>query len=358
MDATGLLDWFFAARRELPWRTPFPRDPYRVLVSEVMAQQTQIERVIPAYLRFLDHFPTVDTLADAAEDDVVAAFSGIGYYRRARLLHATAQAVAALGSWPCDLTSLAALPGLGPYSAAAIAAFAFLADTPPVDGNVARVAARVGRIELPMGHSRLAAAGRDLAARLHRDRPRPEVFEALMELGATVCGPAAPRCLTCPLQPRCASGNSATALRYPLPRTQRARENVNWVVVWLEDPDGQVLLRRIETGPILRGLWLPPIAELTPGATGMAVAASVAASLGWQVPLTPRPALRHNITHRSIAVLPFAGVVAGRIAEPANGVCWAPSRAPGLPTSSLLAKVARACSKENNHAEPAGGCSP
>lgn len=355
VDATALLDWFAAAKRNLPWREPFPRNPYHVLVSEVMAQQTQIERVIPAYLRFVDRFPTIDALARATEDDVVAAFSGLGYYRRARLLHSTAQAVASLGAWPQSFDLLADLPGLGPYSAAAIAAFAFAADTPPVDGNIARVASRFMRLELPLGHPQLLAAGRDLAGQLHRDQPRPEVFEALMELGATVCAPASARCLLCPLQPRCASRDPATALRYPLPRGQRARERVCWVVLWLERPDGQVLLRKIETGPILRGLWLPPLAELPDGVDGAARAKSLAASLGWIVPLAPRPALRHTITHRAIVILPFSGALGARVAERSDGVCWASPDSSGLPTSSLLAKLAQACTGAPTHTESPEG---
>ncbi len=170
-----LLGWFETARRDLPWRRT--RDPYAILVSEVMLQQTQVERVVPRYLAWLERWPSVESLATAAPADVIREWQGLGYNRRALNLHRAARQVAEAG-WPEDLTQL---PGVGPYTAAALRCFAFGEDVLPVDVNVARVARRTG-------HSFTAAAA-----------------QALMDLGATICLARVPRCAVCPLAPRCPS---------------------------------------------------------------------------------------------------------------------------------------------------------
>jgi A/G-specific adenine glycosylase len=342
-----LVAWFGRTQRDLPWRGPFPRDPYRVLVAETMAQQTQVARVAPAFARFLERFPDLARLAAAPVDDVLAAFSGLGYYRRARLLHQTAQAVAARGSWPRTVAGLRALPGLGAYTAAALGAFAFGGDEPPVDGNVARVAARRGALALPLGGAALQRAGLDLGRALHRDAPEPTVFEALMELGATVCTPESPRCGECPLADGCAARQAGTPGRFPLPRPTRAREDHVWVALWLWRPDGAVLLRRVTDGPVLRGLWLPPYAPLRAGETLAAAATALARSHGHAGGLEARAPVRHGITHRRITVHPFAATVfAGRArdrAPPDEALGWYDARTPGVATSALLGKLFRAC---------------
>ncbi|HUK12234.1 MAG TPA: NUDIX domain-containing protein [Thermoanaerobaculaceae bacterium] len=342
--ADALLAWFRAARRELPWRTAFPRDPYAVLVSEVMAQQTQIGRVAAAYSRFMQRFPTLESLAAAGEDEVVHAFSGLGYYRRARLLHAAARAVAVRGGWPTGPADLRALPGFGAYTSAAVAAFSFAGREAPVDGNVARVAARVGGLPLAMGSAPLLAAAREIAQRLFDEAGTPEVWEALMELGATVCTPAAPRCHACPLSAGCTGFREGTPQRYPLPRRQRAPEAHRWAALWVERGDGRVLLRRVDGGAVLSGLWLPPFRELAPGTDAAAAATAMAAEAGLDVRLSPAPPVRHSITHRRIEVLPFTcRLTTPRVAETADGWSWQDWRAPAVPTSSLLAKLGAAC---------------
>lgn len=340
--ATALVDWHRAERREMPWRTPFPRDPYGVLVAEVMAQQTQIDRVLPFWERFVRRFPSLEALAAAPEGDVLEQWSGLGYYRRARMLHATARAVTARGDWPRTAAELQTLPGIGRYSAAALAAFCFGGSEPPVDGNVARVAARFGRLALPLGSARLLGAGRELAAALHAAAPAPAVFEALMELGATHCAPATPRCLLCPLRPGCEAARHGDQGLYPLPRQQRAAEPHRWVVLWLEREDGRVLLREVR-GPLLDGLWLPPLRALDEGEEPAAAAAGLAAELGLDGGLRAAPTLSHGITHRAITVHAFVRPVEPGVAEPSPGHRWADPLRPGLPTSSLLAKLARAC---------------
>jgi A/G-specific adenine glycosylase len=172
---SALLAWFADHGRDLPWRRT--RDPYAILVSEVMLQQTQVERVVPRYLAWLERWPSVEALAAASPADVIRAWQGLGYNRRGLNLHRTAQRIAAEG-WPDDLTEL---PGVGPYTAAAVASFAFGRDVLPVDTNVQRVQERTG-------HSFSAAAG-----------------QALMDLGATVCLARIPRCAICPLAGACPS---------------------------------------------------------------------------------------------------------------------------------------------------------
>jgi A/G-specific adenine glycosylase len=342
--AERLLGWFRGARRELPWRTGFPRDPYAVLVSEVMLQQTQVDRVAEVFPSFMRRFPSLEALAAAPEEDVVHAFSGLGYYRRARLLHAAARAVAARGGWPKSGRELRVLPGFGPYTSAAVAAFAFAGGDPPVDGNVARVTARLRALDLPMGSSALLAAGRELAAGLHAATPTPEIWEALMELGATVCTPAAPRCGACPLADSCAALAAGTPLAYPGPRATRPRERQRWVAVWLQRQDGRVLLRRVDDGPLLAGLWLPPHAVLTDGADPTSAARALAAEAGFGGRLWPAPAVRHGITHRDIRVLPYVATIPDNsVAEAMPGWSWQHPTAPMLPTSSLLGKLAAAC---------------
>jgi A/G-specific adenine glycosylase len=342
--AAPLLRWFRRSCRALPWRGPFPRDPYRVLVCEVMAQQTQVERAAEAYPEFLRRFPTLAALAAADTEEVVRAFAGLGYYRRARLLHDASRAIVARGAWPTSAAELARLPGVGPYTAAAVAAFAFAGAVPPVDGNVSRVTARVRALDLPLGSAALLRAGREWAAELYEQVRTPEVWEAVMELGATVCAPSSPRCGACPLRPVCAAAAAGSADAFPPPRPRRDRERQLWAAVWLEGPDRSVLLRRVEAGTLLRGLWLPPFATLAPGEDPAARARSLAREAGWRGALAAAGPVRHSITHRSITVLPFVGSGAvGRVGERSPNWSWQDPDAPAVPSSTLLGKLAAAC---------------
>ena len=340
--AQRLLEWFAANRRELPWRGAFPRDAYRVLVSEVMLQQTQVDRVVGGFGPFIERFPTLEALAAAATDDVVAAFSGMGYYGRARRLHAAARAIVARGGWPRDAASLIALPGIGAYTSAAVAAFAFGGTVPPVDGNVCRVAARVTATALPSGGAALAREADRLARELHAEAPCPEVFEALMELGATVCTPQSPGCGACPLRLGC-RGREAPE-RFPLPRPAQSPVTVAWVAVWLVRLDGRVLLRRIRDGGLLAGLWLPPLAVLAPAGDPRAVALSLARAFGVAGGVAAAAAVRHSITHHRIEVMPFTAAWPAGVREVNREVVFRDPAAPGLPTSSLLRKLLAVCS--------------
>src|ERR1035438_2002580 len=217
-----LAPWFDRVRRDLPWRAldldaPHP-DPYAVLVSELMLQQTQVATVIPYFTRWLTEFPDPRTLAEAPEDAVHKVWEGLGYYRRARFLKAAAVSVAAEG-WPGDLDGLAQLPGLGPYTAAAVGSIAFQWPTPALDGNAFRVLARLLLIE---GDPKARAA--DLRAwlvpALEAHGPS-RTTQALMELGATVCAPS-PTCTSCPLSERCSAHLAGRTGDIP-PIAQRAK---------------------------------------------------------------------------------------------------------------------------------------
>src|SRR3954465_8164953 len=203
--ADGVLVWYDRHRRILPWRagpgeTP---DPYRVWLSEIMLQQTTVKTVAPYYARFLERFPTVEQLAKAPLDDVLKAWAGLGYYARGRNLHACAQAVVERhgGRFPTTVGALSALPGVGPYTAAAIAAIAFDEPATPVDGNIERVIARLFAVEdeLPGAKPRI----RRLAADLTPARRAGDFAQAMMDLGATLCTPKKPACGLCPLNENC-----------------------------------------------------------------------------------------------------------------------------------------------------------
>ena len=344
-QSTGarLLAWFTRHRRGLPWRAPFPRDPYPTLVSEVMLQQTQVERVVPLFARFIERFPTVAALADADEHDVLLAFSGLGYYRRARLLHAAARAVVAAGAWPRTPSDLRQLPGVGAYTAAAVAAFSFAGTEPPVDGNIARVAARLGALEARLGSRALSAAAARLAAGLFAETHTPAVWEALMELGATVCTAAAPQCNTCPMASACAAHAQGRAAALPLPRPTRATEKHRWIALWLRRRDGNVLVARVPAGEPLAGLWLVPYACLSPDQDPQAAARALARRAGCRGALTPRPPLRHAITFRDIAVFPFMGGCAPRAAEADPERRWVDPLRPDVAVPTLFTKLRHSC---------------
>jgi len=247
-NAQALLDWYDRHRRTLPWRA-MPgeaMDPYRVWLSEIMLQQTTVTAVIPYFHRFLDRFPTVDALAAAESEQVMQAWAGLGYYARARNLHACAQAVVAQGGFPRSLEALRALPGIGPYTSSAIGAIAFGLPTVPVDGNVERVTSRLFAIQtaLPAAKPEIAVG----AARLGEDpaaQARPSDFaQALFDLGATICTPTNPACAICPWRDECAARKLGIAAELPRKTPKAARPLRHGIHFCLIDDTGAVLLRR------------------------------------------------------------------------------------------------------------------
>jgi A/G-specific adenine glycosylase len=269
----ALLAWYDRARRDLPWR-PAPghrADPYRVWLSEVMLQQTTVKAVIPYYLEFLRRWPSVEALAAASPDDILAAWAGLGYYTRARNLHACAQRVVERHgrSFPPSEAALRELPGIGPYTAAAIAAIAFGAPATAVDGNVERVVARLFAVMQPLPAAK--AELRRLAAGLTPAKRAGDFAQAMMDLGATVCTPQRPSCPVCPVADLCAARAQGLAALLPMRSARRERPlRLALAFVALRE-DGAVLLRRRPEAGLLGGMlevpstgWaetLPPVEE-------------------------------------------------------------------------------------------------
>jgi A/G-specific adenine glycosylase len=303
-----LLNWFDRHKRDLPWRQD--RDPYRVWLSEVMLQQTRVAAVTDHYQKFLRRFPTIEHLASARESSVLAAWSGLGYYRRARMLHAAAKRIVKEngGKFPGTTEDLRSLPGIGRYTAAAVASIAFDEPVAVVDGNVERVLQRVEGKNL---------AGEDLwhTAGLLLDRSRPGDFnQALMELGATLCLPREPRCLACPVSDLCATRGE---LPRPGSQTRQKKREIHYA---LACRDGAVfLVKRPKNAMLMPGMWELP--ETRADATTPA----------W---LT----LRHSITVTDYVVRVREGL-------PPDGVDgrWVRrSRMTALPLTGLTRKILRA----------------
>ena len=249
----ALLRHYDRHRRELPWRGT--ADPYRVWVSEIMLQQTRTEVVGPYYERWLERFPTLDALADAELDEVLHAWQGLGYYSRARNLHRAARLVRERhgGRVPRDVAALRALPGVGEYTAGAIASIAYGEPEPAVDGNVRRVLARLFDIAEPS-----AAELRGLAGRLI-DRRRPGDFnQALMDLGATVCTPRSPECAACPVARWCLARARGTQAERPAPKRRVAVPTFDVGTAVLQARDGRLLLVRRPEDGLLGGMWSFP----------------------------------------------------------------------------------------------------
>ncbi len=260
----ALLAWYGRERRHLPWRAKGRRrpDPYRVWLSEIMLQQTTVKAVIPYYEAFLARWPTVQALAAAPLDDVLAAWAGLGYYSRARNLHKCAGVVVERhgGRFPASEAELLKLPGIGPYTAAAIAAIAFAQPVVPVDANVERVMARVFAIGEPK-----AAKGRirRLAQTFACGSRSGDCAQALMDLGASVCSPKRPACLMCPIATDCAAHAQGLEAHLPIRRDTPARPMRTGVAFVALREDGAVLLRRRPEAGLLGGMLEVPSTEWT-----------------------------------------------------------------------------------------------
>jgi A/G-specific adenine glycosylase len=250
----ALLSWYDRSARLLPWRRT--RAPYRIWIAEVMLQQTRIAVVLPAYERFLHAFPTIAELAHADEERVLSLWSGLGYYSRARALRRAAIRIQSNGGrFPNDLAAALQLPGVGPYTAAAVLSIAFDRPHATVDGNVIRVLSRLFCLQRPDGRGEPHVS---LAAAL-LDRKRPGDWnQALMELGEVVCLPKSPRCQACPVRAWCAAFAAARVDAYPPPRPRKQPERLRLRLTLLHDRRGRLLLER-GAFRFLPHLWLPPI---------------------------------------------------------------------------------------------------
>ncbi len=307
-----LLAWYDEAARDLPWRRT--RDPYAIWVSEIMLQQTRVDTVIPYYERFLASFPNPRALADADEDTVLSHWSGLGYYRRARLLHAGVREVVAQygGEVPEDAQARRALPGVGPYTAGAIGSIAFEKEEPIVDGNVTRVLARLFRIDTPVGASVTSKRVWEEAARLVPG-VRPGAFnQALMELGATVCTPKQPRCESCPLVDDCLARTHGEVDMLPVPRPRKSPTEVKLAAVVATQGRGRdqrVWLLRSEQS-LFAGLWGLPMTPRSRfdahDARGALRDAGISASLGREA----IGRLDHLLSHRRMQIDVFRATAA------------------------------------------------
>jgi A/G-specific adenine glycosylase len=342
--ARALGAWFDAGARDLPWRRD--RAPYAVWLSEIMLQQTRVETVVPYFERFLGRYPDVGALARAELDDVLHLWSGLGYYRRARELHATAREVTARygGRFPDEADELRKLPGIGAYTAGAIASIAYGKRAPLVDGNVARVFARLFAIDEPI---KSPAAARTLWSTAGRLLPedRPGHFnEALMELGATVCTPREPRCDACPLERLCAARAAGRERELPVVEARRPVPVVALVAVVLTGASGQVLLARRREGGLFGGLWEPPMVEAPSIEGARAGLRAVGVNVG-RMKLAYVGRVKRVLTHRRMEVTVAVGTqgtelsVRGELEDPYEKSAWLDPERPGVGVSTLARKV-------------------
>ncbi len=344
-EVAELLAWYDARRRALPFRET--RDPYRVWISEVMLQQTQVRTVIPYYQAFVRRFPTVADLAAAPVDEVLALWSGLGYYRRARQLHRAAREMVAAGSglagrFPATAAELEAYPGIGPYTAAAVASIAFGEVVPVLDGNVERLLSR--RFATADDPKRRAPRRKLLAAAaalLDPDRPG-DSNQALMELGATVCRPTKPDCPACVLAAGCRARRRGDPERYPATRRRRRVERRELAVAVAREGERVLLFRRPEDSEVLPGMWELP--NVPRGATEAATAAALGRRYGGRWRLAEAGAtVRHGITYRAFEIHVYrARFLAGdTVAEGPEAAWVGPEERARFPASSMVEKVLR-----------------
>ncbi|MEM9487831.1 MAG: A/G-specific adenine glycosylase [Myxococcota bacterium] len=324
--ARRIVEYFAELQRDLPWRQT--RDPYAIWISEIMLQQTRVTTVIPYYRRWLARFPTIRALAQAPLDDVLAAWSGLGYYSRARNLHRCARELVEHhgGVLPDSVEALLRLPGIGRYTAGAVASIAFGRRAPVVDGNVARVLARLYALELDIKSSAGQRELWRLAEGLVPAGAPGDFNQGLMELGATVCTPTRPGCLLCPIAASCRARAAGQQDALPItPRRKRASElpvlaaSALWIV-----KSGRLLLARRAPAGLYGGLWELPQHSATATQRATVAQSELQAvlpdSLTLEV-LDDRPAAEHRqiLSHRQLRIQVFRGAVRGRL----------PARSPG-----------------------------
>jgi A/G-specific adenine glycosylase len=338
--ADALLSWFRASRRPLPWREE-PRDPYRVWLSEVMLQQTRVAAMLPRYREFVARFPTLESLAAASADEVLARFSGLGYYARARHLHGAAKAAVLRGGLPRSAAGLRELPGFGPYTAAAVASLAFGEHVALVDGNVARVLARLFRI--PGNAAEVRARAWQMAPSLLPPGRAGEFNEALMELGATVCKPRTPSCGACPLGPHCETRERGDGHRFPPAKSAAVRPLLVWAAAAVTRKDGSVLLRRHPRRELFAGTWGLPWRDAA-GVPRKSARDAVLACGVRDAVLRSRGEVQQTLTHRQLRVALFSA--RGSATEREDLRFVGPGNLVSIGLSSLARKCLRACGIE------------
>ena len=298
MDAfsQSILQWYRENGRDLPWRRT--RDPYPVWLSEIILQQTRVAQGTAYWHRFLERFPTVEALAAASEDEVLRLWEGLGYYSRARNLHAAARQIVALGAFPSTLEGIRALKGVGDYTAAAIGSICFGLPAAVVDGNVYRVLARHFGIATPVGTTEAKKEFTALAQKL-LPADEPAAFnQGMMDFGAIQCTPVSPGCLTCPLQASCQAFRSGRVELLPVKKAPAAVQERHFNYIYLR-VDGYTAIRRRPAGDIWQGLYEPLVTDDIPEGAVLLKAG-----------------VKHQLTHRTLIV---------------DFYRWEPSARPALP---------------------------
>lgn len=359
-----LLAWFRQYQRDLPWRRT--KDPYGIWISEIMLQQTRVAAVIPYYVRFLAHFPNVRALADAPQEEVLRLWSGLGYYSRARNLQKAAQQIVALhgGEFPKEEKATMALSGIGPYTGAAILSIAFDAKHAVLDGNVARVLARLGAIRGDLRESRRWQSLQSTAQELLDPKAPGDWNQAMMELGAMVCTPRAPQCLLCPVGKFCRARQSGDAESFPEKRKRRKAVQIALAAAIFCTPHGQTLLlppprKKTENKPaaddvaaLVSRMWhFPTVAIRKDALTELRTfLTTVLPSGNGALRFEPLARVRHAVTYRNVTVLPFRIAIA-KIPHIRGAKSIPLKDFSTLPISNLTRKIARAALSELSAAD-------
>jgi len=304
----NLLGWFRAHQRDLPWRSS--RDPYRIWVAEIMLQQTRIAAVMTYYDRFLEHFPSVEALAHAPQREILKLWSGLGYYSRARNLHLAAKSIVANhnGKFPRTQQAALELPGIGAYTAAAVLSIAYDEPLAVLDGNVARVLARIqaipGDLRAPRTWRALTATAGHLLA---RESPS-DWNQALMELGEVLCTPKSPQCLVCPLVQSCQSYALGITHDIPAPRRKRVPVSITIAALILLDPLGRTLLVKdpgAHDDVLFSRMWQFPAIQIARRPKSELQKYLTETFAMPKIALQELPPARHGVTFRNITLLPF-----------------------------------------------------
>jgi A/G-specific adenine glycosylase len=335
-DPALLLQWYDRHRRVLPWRARAGEtaDPYRVWLSEIMLQQTTVKAVAPYYARFLERFPSVGDLALAPLEDVLKLWAGLGYYARARNLHACAKAVAEhhAGEFPDTEDMLRTLPGIGAYTAAAIAAIAFDRRASPVDGNIERVIARLFAVQdaLPGAKPHIRA----LAEQLTPQARAGDFAQAMMDLGATICTPKSPACVLCPWTPACAARTRGDPESFPRKAEKKTGALRRGAAFLAQRQDGFMLLRTRPEKGLLGGMTEVPTTEWTRAFDEASAPGQAPLKAAWR----RLPGLvTHVFTHFPLELVVFTASFANRTKAP-EGMRWV---APGDVAEAALPSVMR-----------------
>ncbi|MCH7803640.1 MAG: A/G-specific adenine glycosylase [Acidobacteria bacterium] len=335
--ASRLLKWYRENRRELPWRTD--SDPYRVWVSEIMLQQTQVKTVVPYFEEFLRTYPNIEALADAQENEILSAWSGLGYYKRARNLHKTAQILCEQhgGEFPRDFSQVLQLPGIGPYTAGAILSLAYGEPVPILDGNISRLFSRYLKIEGVLEGSTLAQLQKFLVQLVSEASVSENIRDfnqALMEMGALVCTPRNPQCVSCPLAASCLAYQKGLEKTLPRPRTRRAVQEFHYTVALIARGEKYLLTQNWED-TFLRGFWEFPRIQ---GPPTPRLAEKFKKTHGLHLKVREKTApVAHRITFRKLNFHPV--LVSLQSPAPHQKFTWTRPGQKGYPVSSYIKKI-------------------